>query len=168
MFAFPAADAGSGLARTEVRVDDGNWTTHSTPLSLSEGVHMIRFRSIDNLNNTEPERTMSVTIEGAPPAREVNWKPIVAAVFSMTLALVGVWSARRVPAKVVSRPRLRAFALAALPFVAIEAATGVVSLLTGWLSIPPVWGLGTAVDMGILTAGVAALVHRVRRRTPAK
>src|SRR3972149_4215377 len=75
-FAFHATDVGSGVARTEVRVDGGAWATYAAPLALAAGAHTIRFRSVDHLNNTEAERTLSVTIEGAPPPPpETNWKP---------------------------------------------------------------------------------------------
>jgi len=168
-FAFPAADAGSGLARTDLRVDDGDWTTYAAPLELPEGAHAIRFRSVDHLNNTEAERTLSVTIAGVPPTvPETNWKPLVAAVFCAVLVVVGFWSARQVRANAASQPRLRAFVLVTLPFVALEAATGVVSLLTGWFAIPPIVGLGTAVDVGTLVAGAAVLWYRLRARTSPK
>jgi hypothetical protein len=259
-FAFSATDAGSGLARTEVRVDGGAWTAYATPLVLAEGAHTVRFRSVDRLGNTEPERTLSVTIGGAPvwglppvadlvatppsaevgtpiafdgsastdpdgtivdfafafgdgtaangtvaardhayaapgvyavtltvtdddgntstaratvaitttsaPPREANWKPLVAAVFASVLALVGAWSARHAPWPRGSRPRLRAFAFIALPFVAVEMATGVLSLLTGLLAIPPLLGAGTAVDVAILVVGAALALYGVRPRTP--
>jgi len=259
-FAFSATDAGSGVARTEVRVDGDAWTAYATPLVLAEGAHTIRFRSVDRLGNAEPERLLSVTITGTPvwglppvadlvatpasaevgtpiafdgsassdpdgtivdfafafgdgtaangtaaarnhayaapgrytitltvtdddgntstahatveitttsaPSPETNWKPLVAAVFASVLAIVGAWSARRAPWPRGSRPRLRAFVLAALPFVALEAATGVASLLTGALAIPPLLGAGTAVDVGILIAGIAFVAYRVARRAP--
>ena len=166
-FGFTATDGGSGVSRTEVLVDRGAWMAYAAPLTFAPGVHTIGFRSVDNLNNTEAELALSVTIEGAPlPVPEPNWKPPVAAAFSAILVLVGIQSARRVPANVGSRPRVRAFVLAALPFIVIEASTGIVSLLTGWLSIPPILGLGTAVDVAILVAGVAILARRVRKRTP--
>jgi hypothetical protein len=166
-FAFTATDGGSGVDRIEVRIGGEAWATYTAALALTEGVHTIAFRSVDRLNNTEAERTLSVTIEGTPPpVPEPNWKPLVAAAFSAILALVGIQSARRAPANVGSRPRVRAFVLAALPFLVIEASTGIVSLLTGWLSIPPILGLGTAVDVAILVAGVGVLVRRVRKGTP--
>ena len=57
------------------------------------------------------------------------------------------------------RAALKAFALTALPFVLLEAATGVVSLATGLLSIPPMLGIGTAVDSAILVAGLAVALY---------
>jgi hypothetical protein len=166
---FTAADAGSGVARTEVRVDGGAWATYAAPLELADGPHEIRFRSVDQVNNTEAERLLSVATSGEPPPPippEPNRKLLVAVVFASLLVLVGAWSARRVPWPSGPRRTVRAFALIALPFVLAEAGTGVVSLLTGLLSIPPILGLGTAVDLGILVAGVAVLVYRVRKWTP--
>jgi subtilase family serine protease len=165
-FELAAEDGGSGVAATTYSVDGGPWEAHGAPIALLEGAHAIRYYSTDRLNNTEPERTLAVTIEGAPlpPAREPNWKPLVAAIFAAVLAVVGVGSARRAPSRVGSRPRLRAFALTALPFVALEAGTGVASLLTGLLTIPPLLGVGTAVDVAILVVGVAVPIQRARRR----
>ncbi len=42
--------------------------------------------------------------------------------------------------------------------------TGVVSLLAGFLSVPPVLGLGTIVDVAILAGGL--VVATARARTP--
>jgi len=167
-FAFTAADAGSGVARTEIRLDGGGWTTYASPLQLAVGGHTIGFRSVDNLNNTEAERTVSAEIEGEPPppVRESNWKPVVAAGFAFALAAVGAWSSQRAPSPAGARPRVRAFAVTALPFVVAEAGTGVLSFFTGLFAIPPILGLGTAVDLGILVAGVALSAYRVLKRTP--
>jgi hypothetical protein len=63
---------------------------------------------------------------------------------------------------------LRAFVLAALPIIVVEAATGVLSLLTGLLTIPPLVGAGTAVDSAILVAGIALSAYRVRKSKPPK
>ncbi len=168
-FAFPATDAGSGVALTKVRLDGGGWTTYAGPLMLAVGSHTIGFRSVDRLNNTEAERTLSVVIETAPTSTpETNWKPLVAAVFAAILLIVGVSSARLVTRSGTARPRVRRFVLTALPFVVLEAGTGVVSLRTGWFSIPPILGLGTAVDLGILVTGIAVLAYRVRKWTPPK
>ncbi len=54
--------------------------------------------------------------------------------------------------------------ITALAFVVLEAATGIASLLTGLL--PPVLGVGTAVDVGILVAGLAVAVYRGVKARP--
>jgi flagellar biosynthesis protein FliP len=56
----------------------------------------------------------------------------------------------------------KAFAITSLPFVVIEAATGTISMATGYLSIPPVIGIGVGVDFVILIAGLAVAVLRLR------
>jgi hypothetical protein len=57
----------------------------------------------------------------------------------------------------------KAFAITSMPFVLAEAATGMVSLLTGQLSIPPLVGAGTAVDSTILLAGIVTAILRIVR-----
>ena len=163
-FEFTALDAGSGVARTDFRVDGGAWTPYAGPLVLAVGDHTIGFRSADRLNNIEVERTLSLTIAGAPPVPEANWKPLVALVFSIILALVSAASAWVAPWSTGSRRRLRAFLLVVVPFVAAEGATGVVSLTTGLLAIPPLLGAGTAMDLAILVAGVAVSLLRIWTR----
>jgi len=49
----------------------------------------------------------------------------------------------------------------ALPFVLADTATGTASLLTGLLSIPPLLGTGTAIDLAILLIGLAVAAGRV-------
>jgi len=56
---------------------------------------------------------------------------------------------------------VKASAITSMPFVLAEAGTGVVSLLTGLLSIPPLLGAGTAIDLAILTAGLAISLLRI-------
>jgi len=49
----------------------------------------------------------------------------------------------------------KAFLVTSFPVILAEAATGIVSLLTGLLSIPPSVGPGTVVDLAILVVGLA-------------
>jgi len=165
-FSFVAADVWSGVASTEYQVDDGDWTLFGGAFGLAAGHHVVRFRSSDRLDNRETERSLSLRIENAPvttlSVSETNWKPVVAAVFSTTLFLAGVWAARRAPWRTGTRPALRAFAVTSLPFVAAEALTGVVSLTSGLFTIPPLLGAGIAVDVLILIVGIAASARRVR------
>ncbi len=172
-FNLTAADAGCGVARTEYRIDGGSWIPYSTAFTVQEGDHVIGYRSVDRLNNTEAEHTLSVTITGTTEFPvEFDWKPFVALVFSLILTLAGVWSSKRAPWKGGNgrRAMLTAFALTALPFIVLEVATGIVSLLTALLSIPPVLGVGTTVDAGILVAGLTVAGYRAmgaRRPRPA-
>jgi len=95
-----------------------------------------------------------------PPTKEPNWKPLVALLFSITLGLLGIWSSRKHPWKGVAtrEAALKTWCCTALPLVVAEAVTGIVSMFTGLLGIPPVMGLGTVVDVLILGVGMGLLV----------
>jgi len=103
-----------------------------------------------------------------PPEVEANYKPIVAVVFAIVLAVIGLWSSkkRRWKGMAGRRALLKAFMFMSLPFVIAEAATGVASLLTGELSMPPVAGSGTAIDLAILLSGVVVAILRATRKKP--
>jgi len=171
-FSLTANDGqGCGVAVLEYRIDEGSWIPYSSPFNLSEGRHNITYRSWDHLNNSAA-RTHSVEVVGPenPPdvKTEVNYKPFVAAVFAINLAVVGLWSSRRRPWK-DGKGRMavtKAFMFTSMPFVLAEAATGVASFLTGQLSMPPLVGAGTAVDLAILLAGIVVAILRIVRTKP--
>lgn len=166
-----ATDAGSGVARSEYSIDGAGWQAYAGPLRVpQDGPHTVAYRSVDNLGNTEDVRLLSLTPEvpgERPEERMPNYKPLVALTFALILAIEGAWASRRAPWR-VAKGALTAFALISLPFVFLEGATGVVSLLTGLLAIPPLLGAGMAVDLGILLAGIAISVYRVLKWTPPK
>jgi len=62
--------------------------------------------------------------------------------------------------------KVKAFTITSLPFVVAEWATGILSSLTGVLSIPPAVGLGTSIDLVILGAGLASAIHRRMKTNP--
>jgi hypothetical protein len=166
-FTLAASDGqGCGVAVLEYKTDNGPWTPYSSPFTLSLGWHNITYRSWDHLNNSVGKTHMvEVVSPEVPPGvnAEVNYKPVVAVIFAIILLLVGVWSSKRRPWK-GEKNRLavtKAFAVTSMPFVIAEAATGVVSLLTGQLSIPPLVGVGTVVDVAIFGVGIAVAVIRL-------
>ena len=62
---------------------------------------------------------------------------------------------------------VKAFMITSLPFVLAEAGTGVISLLTGHLSIPPILGTGTVIDSTIFLGGIViALSRSLRKNEP--
>jgi hypothetical protein len=153
-FTLTAADSGCGVNVTVYKIDGGNWTVYTGGFTLTEGAHTIFYYSIDNLGNVEQERSLAVK-----PATEVavNYKPIVALMFAIVLLVAGVWSSKRRPWK-GGKDRMavvKVFMLTSMPFVMAEAATGLVSLFTGQLTIPPAIGFGTAIDVAILGTGLA-------------
>ena len=150
-FAFGDGSAANGAAgtRDHAYVAPGTYTVWLTVTD-------------DDGNVSTAFVVLEVSEASASPPVVMNWKPFVAVVFAGTLALVGAAAARLAPWPRGSRPRLRAFVLAALPFIAVEAATGILSLLTGLLAIPPLIGAGTAVDLVILIGGITVSASRLR------
>jgi hypothetical protein len=168
-FAITAGDGGGcGVAGISYSVDLQPWNTYSLPFNLSEGLHVIRYRTWDHLGNMA-EKSHSVEVfSERPPSVETgsNYKPAVATVFAIVLAVVGLLSSRRRPwgGEAGGTAMVKAFTYTAVPFVAAEAVTGFLSLFIRELWIPPVFGLGTAVDVVILVAGLVILVYRSSRR----
>jgi hypothetical protein len=168
LFTLLTTDSGSGVNVTKFRIDGGSWTVYSVGFTLPEGTHNISYYSNDMLNNTEREKWLVVTVEGTttPPEVAVNYKPVIALIFAIILLVAGVWSSKRRPWK-GGKERMavvKALILTPMPFVAAEAATGVISFLTGGLSIPPVVGVGMAVDCTILILGLVVLVTRAMKK----
>ncbi len=58
----------------------------------------------------------------------------------------------------------KAYMVTSIPFVLAKAGTGIVSLLTGLLSIQPMAGTGTAVDLAILIGGLVVTLCRALRK----
>ncbi len=71
-----ARDGGSGMdgrAWTEYRLDGAlAWTRGASLLVKGEGVHTLRYRSVDDAGNREAERVSSVRIDSVPPASSVG------------------------------------------------------------------------------------------------
>jgi hypothetical protein len=68
MLTFSATDVQSGVLRTETRLDGAaSWTTGGSLLVGGQGVHTVRYRSIDNAGNVEAGRSCTVKIDAAGP-----------------------------------------------------------------------------------------------------
>ncbi len=158
-----ATDSGSGVNITQYRIDDGVWMVYAGGFTLDEGDHDILYKSVDNLGNTEDEKHLRVTVLEVH-REEVNHKPLVATVFAIILAILGLLSSWRRPWQ-GKRGRfavVKTFAFISIPFILAEALTGILSHITGELSIPPLLGLGTVIDVCVLLAGLSVLVYHSR------
>ncbi len=72
VFTLAAADALSGVALTEYRVDSGAWTA-SAPFTVpSEGTHTILYRSKDNLGNSEADKTLTAMTDNTAPVTTIT------------------------------------------------------------------------------------------------
>ena len=77
---------GSGVARTEHRVDGGPLTTYAGPFAVAgAGTHLVEYRSVDRAGNAEPFRRLALAVTGrapqggAPPGRGAGAPPPPAA-----------------------------------------------------------------------------------------
>ncbi|MDI6642079.1 MAG: hypothetical protein QME68_07200, partial [Elusimicrobiota bacterium] len=79
-FSLSAIDGGlipSGVKSTEYKVDNGLWQIYDVTQGFklafySEGYHTISYRSVDNVNNLEQEKTLEVIIDNSPPETSLN------------------------------------------------------------------------------------------------
>jgi len=164
-----ATDTGCGLNFTQYKIDDGSWTIYAGGFTLDTGEHDILYRSVDNLGNMEDEKSLRVSVPETESG-ESNYKPLVAAVFAVILVILGLLVSWKRPWKGERKKiaMLKTFAFFSLPFVLAEAVTGIASHLTGELSIPPIVGLGTIVDVCVLFAGFSSLTYYKRGKESSK
>lgn len=68
--------SGSGVTRTEYRVDSSNAPFTALPLtgliSLEYGTHTVQFRSVDNAGNVEPTRSAVIAVDAAAPVASLS------------------------------------------------------------------------------------------------
>ncbi len=157
LFTLTATDTGCGVRSTEYRIDQGDWFDYLGAFPVPPGEHTVSFRSIDNLGNVEPENVLRLTV-----VQSDNYKPYVATAFAAVLAAVGCVCSRKKPwrSRAGGKGVLKAFVITSLPFVALEAATGIFSLATHQLTIPPLRGLGIGIDLLILVIGLLVPLWR--------
>ncbi|UCG69418.1 MAG: hypothetical protein JSV09_16890, partial [Thermoplasmata archaeon] len=96
-------------------------------------------------------------IEPEKDPDEYNWKPIIALAFVLILLILGILVVYIHPMKftgILEKDRGYSLFAGVLPFVIAEAITGIISLFTGFLVVPPIIGLGMIVDLIILIAGI--------------
>jgi len=162
VFTLNATDGnGSGVYYTQYSIDDSNWMNYSGPFTLNTyGHHNITYRSVDNLGNVESEKTLWVLV--SPPEviieEEYNYKPLIALIFAIVLLVVGSIIFYRRPLKIVKGNKWYTWMVVVLPFVVAEALTGIISLLTDALCVPPLLGAGLIVDLTILIIGLVAYI----------
>ncbi len=64
-----ATDEASGVAKTEYRMDSGDWSSYSSPIVIEEeGHHTVEFKSVDAAGNTEATKTVNIDLTKATMA----------------------------------------------------------------------------------------------------
>lgn len=67
-FTIASADAGSGVAQIEYRLDKNDWSIYREPFRISdEGEHRLEYRGVDELNNIETVKSVRITVDNTPP-----------------------------------------------------------------------------------------------------
>lgn len=68
-----AVDDVSGVARTEYRLEGGDWVDYTGPFTVDEdGVHMFVYRSIDEAGNVEASQALELAVDGSPPEAQID------------------------------------------------------------------------------------------------
>ncbi len=62
-----AADATSGLAYVEWRLNGGSWQQTAAFSLATEGIHTLEYRAVDQAGNSEPIRTATIKLDLFPP-----------------------------------------------------------------------------------------------------
>ncbi|MBI5596117.1 MAG: VCBS repeat-containing protein [Elusimicrobia bacterium] len=65
--ALASGTAGSGVARIEVAVDGGAFTTYTGALTFAQGRHTVLFRSVDGVGNVEAAQALALRSDAAAP-----------------------------------------------------------------------------------------------------
>ncbi|TCO47347.1 ThuA domain-containing protein [Actinocrispum wychmicini] len=71
--AVTAADSTSGIAGTEVSLDNGPWTAYTDPVSVPDGSHVVAYRATDKAGNT---------VSASLPIRKDTAAPLTTAQFA--------------------------------------------------------------------------------------
>ncbi|WP_405141246.1 ThuA domain-containing protein [Sphaerisporangium sp. NBC_01403] len=59
---------GSGVDRSEYKLDSGDWTRYAGPVTVSgDGSHALAYRSVDKAGNVEDAKTLTVKVDATAP-----------------------------------------------------------------------------------------------------
>ena len=96
-------EGGLGVAKIEYSFDAANWITYSNPVTITtEGMSTVYYKSTDNANNVESQKSLEVKIDKTPPLITAqaspqpnanNWNNIAVTVsFGASDNLSGIYS----------------------------------------------------------------------------
>jgi hypothetical protein len=62
------SDEGSGIDKTEYRVNEGDWKTYESPIQVkTDGIYKIEYRSIDKAGNVEESKSALIKLDKTNP-----------------------------------------------------------------------------------------------------
>lgn len=69
-----ATDLESGISAIQYKIGDTSFKTYDTPLVINRhGTHTITYRAIDQVNNTETNKSLSVFVDNIPPQINLSY-----------------------------------------------------------------------------------------------
>ncbi|MEM0449148.1 MAG: C1 family peptidase [Methanomassiliicoccales archaeon] len=68
------SDETSGAAKTFYKLNEEVWREYISPLTLGEGMHLLRFRSVDQAGNEEEQIAMALKIDWTAPQSALRWE----------------------------------------------------------------------------------------------
>jgi hypothetical protein len=146
------------------------WADENTTLSFDEQTSGTPKRSTTDKRTWTVvfaiDTTISYDEEIIRSSEDVNYKPLIALIFSIILLIVGTYVSYKKPLKIKedeTKNKLYTWFIVTLPFIIVEATTGILSLFIEFLSIPPLMGAGMVIDLTILIAGLIASVVVYRK-----
>jgi len=71
--ALISQDGGSGTMVTKYRIDNGPEKEYTEPFTLSNGMHIIHYYSIDNMGNKESEHTATLYVDANSPDSQISF-----------------------------------------------------------------------------------------------
>ena len=66
-FTASASDDGSGLARIEYALDGASWQAYTAPVTVGDGMHILRVRALDVAGNQAEMAPLSFQVDGRSP-----------------------------------------------------------------------------------------------------
>jgi uncharacterized protein involved in tellurium resistance len=71
-----ASDEGSGIEKTEYRVNEGDWKTYESPILIkADGIYTIDYRSSDRAGNVEDSKSISLKSDNTKPVTKADVVP---------------------------------------------------------------------------------------------
>jgi hypothetical protein len=145
--------------------DSSGKCTYTSNFAI-EGKYTFVIWAVDDDDNWDSETDSFDIVPSTEKPIELNWKPIIALMFAIILLLLGLLVSYNRPIGfkgMLRSDRVYTFIICSLPFVIAEILTGIVSLITGLLSVPPLLGLGMAVDLVIIILGIVVYLIILRK-----
>ena len=69
-----SSDSLSGVAKTQYKVNDGDWITFNNGINVSnEGINKVEYRSVDNAGNLEETKSVEAKIDKTAPILNVSF-----------------------------------------------------------------------------------------------